>query len=278
MGALVKQTDNSVTAETMEAVVVGGDLSRLSPPQRLEWYRGRCEAAGLDPRTQPFQYISLQGKLTLYATKAATDQLIAAHRLGVQIVDRKMLDCGIYEVVVRVTFPDGRTVEDVGAVPIAESLRGEALSNSVMKAVTKAKRRTVLSACGLGMLDAEEVESAGARVVTVDQRGEIIGGSPDPVGGLLPPAPNHPGIDSMPETPAAGYEPALSELFAGDLEPVVNTYLADEVAWQGRPWLRHGQDWRQLTPVRMKKILERTDAFMAKVDEYKQAMGGNVDG
>ena len=43
-------------------------------------------------------------------------------------------------------------------VPI-EGLRGEALSNAMMKATTKAKRRVTLSLCGLGMLDETEVES-----------------------------------------------------------------------------------------------------------------------
>jgi len=37
-------------------------------------------------------------------------------------------------------------------------LRGEAASNAVMKAVTKAKRRVTLSICGLRFLDETEVE------------------------------------------------------------------------------------------------------------------------
>lgn len=155
-----------VSAATLEAVVVGGDLSKLSPAQRLEWYNARCAAAGLDPRTQPFQYLSLQNKLTLYATKTATDQLIAVHKLRVEVVDRKAhADLGVYEVQVRVTRQDGSTVDDLAAVSIG-GLRGDNLCNAFMKCVTKAKRRTVLSACGLGMLDESEVETIpNARVV-----------------------------------------------------------------------------------------------------------------
>jgi hypothetical protein len=146
-------------AETLEQVVVAGDLSKLTPAQRLEWYQARCEAAGLDPRTQPFQYLSLQGRLTLYATRAATDSLIASRKLTVEILDRRYDETlGAYEVRCRVTFPDGHHVEDLAAIPLS-NLRGEALCNAVMKCVTKAKRRTVLSACGLGMLDESEVES-----------------------------------------------------------------------------------------------------------------------
>lgn len=154
-----------VSAATMEALVVGGDLSKLTPAQRLEVYQARCHAAGLDPRTQPFSYLNLQGKLTLYATKTATDQLVATRKLSVQVADRKhLVEAGLYEVVARVTFPDGRMVEDVGVVSLG-NLRGDAAANAIMKAITKAKRRTILSACGLGMLDETEADSIpGARV------------------------------------------------------------------------------------------------------------------
>lgn len=169
-----------ITPSTLEAVVVGGDLSKLTPKQRLEWYAQRCAAAGLDPRTQPFQYLSLSGKLTLYATKAATDQLIAVHGLCVEVVDRRAhSDLGVYEVQVRVTRKDGSHVDDLAAVNI-RGLQGEALCNAFMKAVTKGKRRTVLSACGLGTLDESEVETIpGARIVPVDMAtGELPGATP----------------------------------------------------------------------------------------------------
>lgn len=173
---MVVQEQGAVSAETMEMVVAGGDLSKLSPARRTEWYAGRCAAAGLDPRTTPFQYITLQGKLTLYATKTATDQLIARHKLTVQILEKKhYTELGIYEVQARVTRPDGSTVDDLAAVSVAGK-RGDDLCNAFMKCVTKAKRRTVLSACGLGMLDESEIETVrGARRVDVDMAtGEII--------------------------------------------------------------------------------------------------------
>jgi hypothetical protein len=159
MSTPARANGHAAPAETLEQVVVAGDLSKLTPAQRLEWYQARCEAAGLDPRTQPFQYLSLQGRLTLYATRAATDSLIASRKLTVEILDRRYDETlGAYEVRCRVTFPDGHHVEDLAAIPLS-NLRGEALCNAVMKCVTKAKRRTVLSACGLGMLDESEVES-----------------------------------------------------------------------------------------------------------------------
>lgn len=159
MGTEIERPTQEVDLATLEKVVVNGDLSRLNPAERLQWYKARCGAAGLDVRTQPFQYLSLQGKLTLYATKAATDQLIANRKLNVQILERRHdRDLGVFEVHCRVVFPDGHSVEDFAALSV-QGLKGDALCNALMKCVTKAKRRTVLSACGLRMLDETEAET-----------------------------------------------------------------------------------------------------------------------
>lgn len=153
-----------VDAAALERVIAEGDLKALSSEMRVAYYRARCEAAGLDPRTQPFQYLTLNGKLVLYATKAASDQLISGRNLDVQLGTRTFdADSCVAEQTCRVRRPDGSIVEDLAAVHLG-SLKGEALANALMKLVTKAKRRTVLSACGLGMLDESEIDSIpGAR-------------------------------------------------------------------------------------------------------------------
>lgn len=141
----------------LEQVVCAGDLSKLTTEQKLQWYVLRCEAAGLDPRTQPFQYVTLQGKLTLYATKTATDQVAKANGISSEIVRDEMLPGDIYRVHARVTGRDGRRTDNIGAVNIA-GMKGDQLANAMMKGVTKAFRRAVLSHCGLGMLDESEVQ------------------------------------------------------------------------------------------------------------------------
>lgn len=146
-----------------ELALVTGDLSRLTPEQRLSYYNRVCESVGLNPLTKPFDYLTLNGKLVLYALKGATDQLRSLRGVSIQIVSKEVLD-GVLTVTARATTPDGRTDEDIGAVVVA-NLKGEALSNAHMKAMTKAKRRVTLSICGLGMLDESEIESIpGARV------------------------------------------------------------------------------------------------------------------
>jgi hypothetical protein len=159
-------------SEAVEKALIEGDLSGLSASDRWDYYVMRCRAADLDPRAQPFQYIRLParkskdgrgdepGKLILYASKGTADQLIAKHQLSVKIVSRGFdKDLSSYVVEARATFPSGQTVDNLGAVFIYEDARGEALPNAVMKATTKAIRRTVLSACGLGMLDESEIEA-----------------------------------------------------------------------------------------------------------------------
>lgn len=144
-------------AAIIEQVVIKGDLSKLSDPERVSYYLAVCQSAGLNPVTQPFQYLPLSNKLVLYATRACTDQLRANRKLTATIVSRERID-EVYVVTARVTGPDGRSDESIGAVNIG-GLKGDMLANALMKAETKAKRRATLSLTGLGLLDETEVET-----------------------------------------------------------------------------------------------------------------------
>ncbi len=158
----------------IEQVVIQGDLAKLSSQQRVTYYREVCESVGLNPLTKPFQYITLNGRLVLYATKDCTDQLRKRDGIAVVIQSTERVD-DLYVVRARASTPDGRSDEEVGAVSVA-GLRGEALANAMMKATTKAKRRVTLSICGLGMTDETETETIpGAVKVEVDtETGEIV--------------------------------------------------------------------------------------------------------
>lgn len=151
--ALAKTAD---LGAQIEQVLIGGDLSRLSVESRLTYYRAVCESVGLNPLTKPFEYITLNGKLTLYARKDCTDQLRSKHGVSIGTPDIKFEDDWII-VAVAAKLPDGRTDSDIGVVS-RKDMRGD-FGNALMKALTKAKRRVTLSICGLGMLDETEVES-----------------------------------------------------------------------------------------------------------------------
>ena len=141
----------------IEQVMIKGDLSVLSPDQRLEYYKAVCESVGLNPLTKPFDYITLNGKLVLYANKGCGEQLRQRHSIGLKVVAKEKID-DVYVVTAEAYGKDGRCDSATGAVAIA-GLKGEQLANAFMKAETKAKRRVTLSICGLNMLDETEVES-----------------------------------------------------------------------------------------------------------------------
>ncbi|EMY7201707.1 hypothetical protein ABCL81_001294 [Campylobacter coli] len=140
-----------------ELALVKGDLSKLSDVERASYVKILCESLGLNMLTKPFEYIVLNGKLTLYANKSATDQLRQIRK--VSITKTEVAQVGdIYMVTAYAATPDGRTDCDTGALNI-KNLGGDNLANAIMKAITKAKRRVTLSICGLGMLDESELET-----------------------------------------------------------------------------------------------------------------------
>jgi len=145
--------------KTIENALIGGDLSQLSIEDRLNYYHRLCESIGLNPLSRPFEYILLQGKLTLYARKDCTDQLRNVHKVSVEIKSTARVG-ELYIVTARATKND-RYDESTGVVAIGKA-SGEALANALLKAETKAKRRVTLSICGLGFIDESEIETAGA--------------------------------------------------------------------------------------------------------------------
>jgi len=158
----------------LEQVVVGGDLSKLTPAQRVNYYARVCESIALNPLTKPFQYITLNGRLTLYATRDCADQLRRRDKVSLTVTAADVIG-DLYVVRVKATTGEGRSDEDMGAVNIT-GLKGDALANATMKALTKAKRRATLSICGLGWLDETEIETVPtAASVAVDiATGEIV--------------------------------------------------------------------------------------------------------
>ena len=143
-------------SERILEVLVGGNLSVLTPPERVDYYNRVCDSLGLNPMTQPFAFITLNGKLVLYALKGATDQLRGIH--GISISEPHVQQQGdMYIVTVTAVDKTGRTDSDMGVVAVGK-LTGENLANAMLKAITKAKRRVALSICGLGMLDETEIE------------------------------------------------------------------------------------------------------------------------
>ena len=143
--------------ELMEKFINDGDLSKLTPKERITYYLDTCKSLGLNHLTRPFQYIKFNGKVVLYAAKDATEQLRKIHKISIVKLEKETID-GVYIITAYARNSVGQEDVSTGAVTIS-GLKGEALSNAFLKAETKAKRRVTLSICGLGMTDESEVNS-----------------------------------------------------------------------------------------------------------------------
>lgn len=196
--ALATTNGQSQNAALMEQVAIQGDLSQLKPQERVAYYQSVCESLGLNPLTQPFEYIELNGKLKLYAKRDCTEQLRKIHGVSIEITDRQTIN-GVYVVTARATDKTGRVDESTGAVCIEKEggewqtssngkryfkgngkfspLAGEELANAMMKSETKAKRRVTLSVVGLGWIDETEIDSIpnAGQVIVDKETGEIKG-------------------------------------------------------------------------------------------------------
>lgn len=145
--------DRSIVA----SVALHGDLSRLSPEQKVQYMTALCTRLGLDPVTQPLKLMKLNGREIVYADRGCAAQLNRLHAVSSEVTKTEQLG-DLFLVYSRAKTPDGRFTDEIAAVPTA-GLKGEALANAFMKARTKAMRRATLTHIGLGMLDESEVES-----------------------------------------------------------------------------------------------------------------------
>lgn len=166
MSSSLLKLDKSIPSASLaaiEAALVRGDLSQLSVEDRVYYYNSLCVSLGLNPLTRPFEYLSLDGRLTLYARRDAADQLRQIHKISVDsLVTTREGD--LIRSRAEVSASDGRKDAGEGLVWIGHlknpqnAKDGTLLANMYMKVETKAKRRATLSICGLGMLDETEVE------------------------------------------------------------------------------------------------------------------------
>jgi hypothetical protein len=167
-----EMTDQLATTNVIESVVIDGDLSKLTAEQRVKYYQSVCSSLRINPLTRPFNYIVLNGKLTLYATKGAADQLRNIHNVSIDDITITE-DTETITVMVKGHDETGRSDIEIGVVS-KKDMQGN-LGNAKMKAVTKAKRRLTLSLCGLGWLDETEIETIKeAKPINVDiETGEV---------------------------------------------------------------------------------------------------------
>lgn len=223
-----------------KVTLAGGDLAKISPDERKFYVRHKADAYGLNHLLEPFALLMLDNKLTLYVTRAGTDQIRRKENISVRIVSREEHD-GMYIVTCQATTPEGRTDEAVGAVPLVQpvgewktdartgrryfvadptgAVRGldpKDRANAIMKCETKAKRRATISIAGLGMLDESELDGFDDAVDLAEPRPRLRGRAP-----LAPVTPEDVKADDPPDRPALL---AIVHRFRGLLKMDAKTY------------------------------------------------------
>lgn len=150
--------------EAMEQLLFYGDLSALSQEQKGKYMFALCKSFGINPWTRPFDFIVLNGKLTVYANKGAAAQLRDVRKISTKVIYEGPLKLaekvveGIYQVTMEFSDPTERVSYETGTVSI-QGLSGENLANAIMRCWTKAQRRGTLNHAGLGFPDESEVDS-----------------------------------------------------------------------------------------------------------------------
>jgi hypothetical protein len=236
----------------IDQAVMLGDMSKMPPGMRLDFYKAVCLSVGLNPLTQPFTVLKRQdGTTWLYANSSCTQQLASLYRVSFRDVEREhvtILGDPLYIVRVTAVAPDGRAVPsqavvsltkkkreaagtwpngdpkfrdvlDADAEPVLVPLRGESLANALMRADTKGFRRATLALVGLGWMQSD---FEGRAVAFNLQTGAL---DEDP---RLVPATRH--LDA-PAEQAKGHAEHSADLYGeqgGDADPLVariNTVL-----------------------------------------------------
>lgn len=222
-----------MTDPVITSIVQHGDLSGLTPEERAVHYVKVCETLGLNPHAHPFAYLRLNGKEILYATRGATDQLAAIHKLNREIIDGpRVIDLAgtkLVYAVCRATMPGGRFETATATVPLIDPV------NVLMKSETKAKRRATLSILGLSLLDEMELETIPANAqepagevdlsaIAAQQRAEVPPPPPPANDSHLPPADAPPALEDfyqrLAEIELPGESIAVWLRYRADLAPL----------------------------------------------------------
>lgn len=178
--ALSVRIDNEIPIATVEALVIEGDISKLTAKEKVDYYLKLCSSLGLNPAASPFQVIKFKGKEVLYATKSCTEQLRKIWKVSVTKMTLTLdKELNVAIATAELVDSSGKTDIASGAVPLVydngKLLNPTDMSNAVMKAETKAKRRGTLSICGLGFLDESELDTMPQhQTYTIDPVNETV--------------------------------------------------------------------------------------------------------
>ena len=154
-GDFQKLMQQDVVLDTKIQEVLARDSGRcdgLSDEQKAEYVNYLCSKVGIDPTFRPIDIIATKNGLKPYLNKGAGEIIRDTRKISIDDMQIKEVN-NMWVATCRVKSLDGRIDTDVGVCPKTGTQKSPMAPNdSLMKAVTKAKRRATLSMCGLGAI------------------------------------------------------------------------------------------------------------------------------
>ena len=149
------QATNSLPAAVIQAQLYG-NWAGTTEDQRVKACLELCGVLGIPTPLNPFRFITLNGKMVMYAPNEAAQLIAASREASVDIVNKyRDKETNIYVVEIQVST-QARRVQNFAAIYVG-GLTGQKLADAMMKCCTKGIRRTIFGAFGLSIADDDDV-------------------------------------------------------------------------------------------------------------------------
>lgn len=186
--ALAVPSEDSETIREAANLMVTGDISKMTMPQKAAFLYKLAKAEGIPPFPPPYAIgKDNSGREKIISTKNRSESLRKRDGISTEILysgplrmgrdgDKVLYDHSIYEVEVKGSTRDGRSAVEKGMNFIGElgkpgAIMGQERVNKILGAVTKAANRVTNSLSGSGLMDETEAESVGWRPQVVPLEG-----------------------------------------------------------------------------------------------------------
>ena len=160
-----KLTTRNTTQAAIERVILHRDLRSLTEIERVQYNMALCKTLGLNPLTNPVDYLADPGgKLTPYINAVGVAQIRSIHGISTRIISRETDKQNFHYVTAIATDSNGRTEESTAIVALTDkygkALYGQRRADKMMATETKAKRRVTLALVGIPWADGGNIKSS----------------------------------------------------------------------------------------------------------------------
>jgi hypothetical protein len=159
-----KLTTRNTTQAAIARVILNRDLRSLTEVERVQYNLALCRSLGLNPLTNPIDYLINEGKMTPYINSIGVAQLRAIHGISTKITNRTTDSQHMHYVSAIATDANGRNEEATAIVALIDKygkpLLGQRRADKMMTAETKAKRRATLALVGIPWADGGNIRSS----------------------------------------------------------------------------------------------------------------------